>query len=194
MGERVGYKRVSTPDQRFDRQLVGVALDRVFAESASGSSTNRPELTAALKYLREGDTLFTHSIDRLARNLDDLRRLVKELTARGVTVTFITENLTFEPNGKGSAMSAMLLSVMGALGEFERRITDERRAEGIAQAKLRGVYKGRKPALSPAVARALVEAAKNPDVSLNALAKEFGISARTVSRYLRRHEPREEIA
>ena len=75
-GQRIGYKRVSTLDQTVDRQLDGIPLDRVFEDYASGKDTGRPELQRALAYVREGDTLIVHSMDRLARNLDDLRRLV----------------------------------------------------------------------------------------------------------------------
>ena len=75
MGQRIGYQRVSTVDQNTDRQLDGVAVDKTFTGRASGKDTNRPELARALDYVREGDTLVVHSMDRLARNLDDLRRI-----------------------------------------------------------------------------------------------------------------------
>jgi len=91
MGQRVGYLRVSTVDQNTDRQLDGIALDKVFTDKASGKDTNRPELTRALEYVREGDILVVHSMDRLARNLEDLRRIVRELTGRGVRVEFVKE-------------------------------------------------------------------------------------------------------
>ena len=86
VGQRVGYVRVSTVDQNADRQLDGVSLDRVFTDKASGKDTKRPELEALLAYVRDGDTVVVHSMDRLARNLEDLRRLVRELTGRGVRV------------------------------------------------------------------------------------------------------------
>ena len=83
IGQRVGYVRVSTLDQNVDRQLEGVALDRSFTDRVSGKDTNRPELAALLAFVREGDTVVVHSMDRLARNLDDLRRIVQTLTAKG---------------------------------------------------------------------------------------------------------------
>ncbi len=84
MGQRVGYQRVSTVDQNTDRQLDGVELDKMFTDKASGKDANRPELARAIEYLRDGDTFVVHSMDRLARNLEDLRRIVRELTGKGV--------------------------------------------------------------------------------------------------------------
>jgi DNA invertase Pin-like site-specific DNA recombinase len=93
--QRVGYIRVSTLDQNTIRQLEGVTLDKTFTDKASGKDTHRPALVAALEYVREGDVLVVHSLDRLARNLEDLLGLVRKLTERGVTVEFISERLTF---------------------------------------------------------------------------------------------------
>jgi DNA invertase Pin-like site-specific DNA recombinase len=142
----VGYCRVSSLDQNTERQLDGIKLDKVFTDKASGKDTNRPQLQAALEYLREGDLLKVHSMDRLARSLDDLRRLVKELTSKGVHVEFVTERLTF--TGEDEPMSNLLLSMLGAVAEFERAMIRERQREGIEKAKKAGVYKGRKPSLS----------------------------------------------
>jgi DNA invertase Pin-like site-specific DNA recombinase len=122
-GQRVGYVRVSTLDQRTDRQLDGVELDRVFTDQASGKDVVRPQLDALLAFVRDGDTVVVHSMDRLARNLDDLRRLVRALTGKGVRVQFVTENLTF--TGEDTAMATLLLSVMGAFAEFERALIRE---------------------------------------------------------------------
>lgn len=94
-GKRVGYLRVSTIDQNAVRQLEGVDLDKRFTDRASGKDTKRPQLQAALDYLRDGDVLLVHSTDRLARNLDDLRRIVLGLTERGVSVEFVKERLSF---------------------------------------------------------------------------------------------------
>jgi DNA invertase Pin-like site-specific DNA recombinase len=138
--KRVGYIRVSTVDQNTERQLDGEELDKVFTDKASGKDTKRPQLQAALDYLRGGDILVVHSMDMLARNLDDLRRIVLGLTSKGVLVEFVKERLTF--TGEDSAMSQLLLSVMGAFAEFERSLIRERQREGIALAKKAGVYKG----------------------------------------------------
>jgi DNA invertase Pin-like site-specific DNA recombinase len=180
--KRVGYIRVSTLDQHTDRQLVGQELDKLFTDKASGKDTKRPQLQAALDYLREGDTLLVHSIDRLARNLDDLRKIVLDLTHKGVLVEFIKEHLTF--TGEDSAMSQLLLSVMGAFAEFERSLIRERQREGIALAKKAGVYKGRKPSLSIERAKELRRRIKAGEQKTS-LAREFGISRETLYQYSR---------
>lgn len=141
-GQRIGYIRVSTLDQNPDRQLEGVQVSKVFIDKASGKDTQRPQLEALLSYVREGDTLVVHSMDRLARNLDDLRRMVQQLTGRGVRIEFVKESLAF--TGEDSPMANLLLSVMGAFAEFERALIRERQREGISLAKQRGVYRGRK--------------------------------------------------
>src|SRR5450756_1575033 len=144
---RVGYVRVSSLEQNTARQLEGVEVERTFTDRASGKDTARPKLAEMLAFVREGDTVLVHSMDRLARNLEDLRALVRTLTGKGVRVAFVTEGLTF--TGEDSPMSTLLLSVMGAFAEFERALIRERQTEGIAAAKARGVYRGRKPALTP---------------------------------------------
>jgi DNA invertase Pin-like site-specific DNA recombinase len=179
-GKRIGYVRVSTLDQNESRQLEGVQLDKRFVDKASGKDTKRPQLQATLDYVRDGDVLVVHSMDRLARNLDDLRRIVMELTGRGVVVEFVKEHLTF--TSEDNAMSKLLLSVMGAFAEFERSLIRERQREGIALAKKAGVYRGRKPSLTPertAQLRARVAAGEKKA----ALAREFGISRETLYSY-----------
>ena len=184
-GQRIGYIRVSTLDQNPGRQLEGIPVSRVFTDQASGKDTQRPQLDALLGYLREGDTLVVHSMDRLARNLDDLRRLVQQLTGRGVRIEFVKEGLTF--TGEDSPMANLLLSVMGAFAEFERELIRERQREGIALAKQRGAYRGRKPALSNAEATELRRRAEAREPKA-ALAREFGISRATLYEYLRAGE------
>src|SRR6187200_570379 len=94
-GQRVGYVRVSTLDQHTERQLDGIEVDRVFTDTASGKDVARPQLDALLGFVRDGDTVVVHSMDRLARNLDDLRRVVQGLTKRGVRIEFVKEHLVF---------------------------------------------------------------------------------------------------
>ena len=118
-GQVVGYVRVSTLDQNTDRQLEGRKLDRTFTDRLPGKDTDRHELEAMIRYVRDGDTVVVHSMDRLARNLDDLRRLVRDLPAKAVMICFIKEGLTL--TGEDSPMATLLLSVMGAYAEFERR-------------------------------------------------------------------------
>ena len=181
-GQRVGYVRVSTFEQNPERQLDQVALDRVFTDKASGKDVRRPELDALLSFVRDGDTVVVHSMDRLARNLDDLRRIVQSLTKRGVRIEFIKECLTF--TGEDSPMANLLLSVMGAFAEFERTLIQERQREGIALAKHRGVYVGRKKVLSDEQAAMLRQRALSGEKKTR-LALELGISRETLYQYLR---------
>jgi DNA invertase Pin-like site-specific DNA recombinase len=185
-GQRVGYIRVSSLGQNPDRQLDGVEVDTVFTDTVSGKSIERPQLAALLRFVRTDDVVVVHSMDRLARNLDDLRRLVRELTTRGVRVRFVKEQLTF--SAEDSPMATLLLSVLGAFAEFERALIRERQAEGIVLAKARGAYKGRKRSLTPAQASDLRVrvAAGEPKASL---ARKFGISRQTLYQYLRPAKP-----
>ena len=176
-GQNVGYLRVSTVDQSTARQLDGVALDKIFEDKASGKDVKRPQLEACLAHLREGDTLHVHSMDRLCRNLDDLRRIVKDLTARGVIVRFHKEHLSF--TGEDSPMSNLLLSMLGAVAEFERALIRERQLEGIAIAKATGAYKGRKPSLTAGKKAELVRRVASGE-NKTALAAEFRISRQTL--------------
>jgi DNA invertase Pin-like site-specific DNA recombinase len=175
--KRVGYIRVSSLGQNTERQLEGVQLDKVFTDKASGRDTARPHLQAALEYLREGDLLLVHSMDRLARNLDDLRRIVLDLTRKGVQVQFAKENLIF--TGEDSPMSNLLLSLLGAVAEFERSMIRERQREGIALAKKAGVYKGRKPSLT-AIQIAEIRRRSAAGEKKARLAAEYRISRQTL--------------
>jgi DNA invertase Pin-like site-specific DNA recombinase len=185
-GQNVGYVRVSSPGQNVDRQLDGQVLDRVFEEKASGKNVQRPAYEECMQYLRQGDTLVVHSMDRLARNLDDLRRTVQTLTARGVQVRFFKEGLVF--SGDDSPMATLLLSVMGAFAEFERALIHERQMEGIALAKLRGAYKGRKRALTDSqlgeVRKRIASGEKKTRI-----ARDVGVSRQTLHEYLRTRCP-----
>jgi DNA invertase Pin-like site-specific DNA recombinase len=180
-GQRIGYIRVSGFDQNPERQLEHVELSRVFTDKASGKDTHRPQLESLLTFVRQGDTVVVHSMDRLARNLDDLRRIVQSLTKRGVRIEFVKEHLVF--TGDDSPMANLMLSVMGAFAEFERALIRERQREGIALARQRGAYRGRRRALSDdqvAEVRRRIEAGE----SKAKVAREFGVSRETVYQYL----------
>src|SRR5215211_2507651 len=181
-GQRVGYIRVSTLDQQSGRQLEGPELDRTFVDHASGKDAKRPQLEELLNFVRTGDTVIVHSMDRLARNLDDLRRIVQALTNKGIRIEFVKEKLTF--TGEDSPMANLMLSVMGAFAEFERSLIKERQREGIALAKQRGAYRGRKKALSPDQVTELRRRADG-GAQKATLAREFAISRETVYQYLR---------
>lgn len=184
-GQKIGYIRVSSEEQNTDRQLDGIQVDRVFTDKISGKSVDRPQLQEMLRFVREGDQLYVHSMDRLARNLVDLRQMVSDLTARGVKIHFVKEALTF--NGDDTAMSVLLLSVMGAVAEFERSIIRERQAEGIRIAKQKGVYKGRKASITNDQAVEVREkvAAGIPKAKI---AREYNCSRETLYKYLRQGE------
>jgi DNA invertase Pin-like site-specific DNA recombinase len=177
-GQRIGYIRVSSADQNPDRQIEAIGpVYRIFVDHISGKSKNRPALAECLNYARTGDILIIHSMDRLARNLDDLRSIVKSLTDQQIRVEFIKEGLTF--TGEDSPMSTLLLSVMGAFAEFERSLIRERQREGIELAKKKGKYKGRKPVLS----QEQIEQVREMDsrgISKAEIAKEFKVSRQTI--------------
>jgi len=181
-GQRIGYIRVSTFEQNTARQLEGIVVDKVFTDKASGKDTKRPELDALMQFVREGDTIVVHSMDRLARNLEDLRRIVRTLTSRGISIQFMKESLTF--TGEDSPMATLLLSVMGAFAEFERALIRERQLEGIALAKQRGAYKGRKKTLSAEQIAQLKQRVDNKE-SKTRIARDFKISRETLYQYLR---------
>ncbi len=184
-GQRIGYIRVSSFDQNPERQLDQTQVDKVFVDKASGKDTQQPELDSLLSFVRDGDIVVVHSMDRLARNLDDLRRLVQKLTHKGVRIEFVKECLTF--TGEDSPMANLMLSVMGAFAEFERSLIHERQREGIALAKLRGAYRGRKKSLSSEqqieVRRRAMDGEKKAQ-----LAREFGISRETLYQYLKQSD------
>lgn len=182
-GQRIGYIRVSTLDQNPERQLEHSKVEKTFTDKASGKDTNRPALEELLDFVREGDTVVVHSMDRLARNLVDLRCLVQKITQRGIQIEFVKESLTF--TGEDSPMANLLLSVMGAFAEFERSLIKERQMEGIALAKKRGAYKGRKASLSLEQVDEIKVRVDNGDKKSH-IARDFGISRETLYQYLKR--------
>ncbi|WP_302456253.1 recombinase family protein [Bilophila wadsworthia] len=183
-GKDIGYIRVSSHDQNTARQLDGVHLDKVFEEHASGKNSDRPALQTCLDYVRDGDTLHVHSIDRLARNLQDLLSIVTTLKEKGVTVTFHKEKLEFVGNGtagKSDAFQELQLHIIAAVAQFERALILERQREGIAIAKREGKYKnvGRKPTLSDEQEQAL-QLELQSGAKIAVLARKYGISRQTL--------------
>lgn len=180
-GKTIGYIRVSSVDQNPERQLDGIETDKVFIDKVSGKTIKRPQLEKLLEYVRDGDEVVVHSMDRLARNLDDLRQLVRSLTDRDISIKFIKENMIFK--GDDAPMSTLLLSIMGAFAEFERSLIRERQLEGIAIAKQKGKYKGRKKALNDEQLKLIVEKLNN-GAKKSHVAREFSISRETLYQYL----------
>jgi DNA invertase Pin-like site-specific DNA recombinase len=181
---RVGYVRVSSVDQNTARQLDGVQLDRTFEDHASGKDVERPAFKEMMEFVREGDLIIVHSMDRLARNLDDLRNTVRTLTAKGVEVEFVKERITF--TAKDNPMATLLMSVMGAFAEFERSLIKERQAEGIAIAKKKGVYKGGKLRLTDEQVAEMRRLLFEERSTKNIVARKFGVTRKTVYNYLAR--------
>ncbi len=182
----IGYIRVSTESQNTARQLENVALDKVFEDKISSSKPNRPALADCLSYLREGDTLHVHSIDRLARNLVELQSMVQELTQKGVTVCFHSENLTFGGNPESNklmAMQELLFQILGAFAQFERNLIRERQQEGIERAKKEGRHLGRPRKLSPKDKEEIRKQHKE-GVSPAKLATDFSVNVSTVYKAL----------
>jgi DNA invertase Pin-like site-specific DNA recombinase len=181
-GHRIGYIRVSSFDQNLERQLEGVSVDKVFEDKVSGKK-KRPGLDALTEIVREGDTVVVHSLDRLARNLNDLLHIVQDFVLRGIAVEFVKENLKFTKDRNN--FDDLMLSVLGAVAQFERAMIGERQREGIALAKKRGVYSGksRKRKLSDEQI-SNIKVKLGQGVPKSRIAREFGITRETLYQYL----------
>ena len=183
----IAYIRVSTVDQNTDRQLAELEFSRTFTDQTSGKDTHRPALQECLDYLRTGDTLHVHSIDRLARNLKDLQGMVETLNQRGVNIQFHKENMTFGADATNS-MNKLMLQMMGAFAEFERAVIRERQREGIERAKLAGKYTHGKGGRKQSIDRMLVQQLRQDGVSLRKIAKQVGCSLSSVQRCLKQSD------
>lgn len=140
----IGYIRVSTTDQNTSRQLsdLTIELDKIFEEKVSGATREREQLKAMMDYVRDGDTVYVHSIDRLGRSLIDLKNIIEELKIKGVTVIFVKNGLEFNASQNNSTHELMF-NILASFAQFERDMIKERQAEGIAKAKAAGKYKGK---------------------------------------------------
>ena len=170
---KLGYVRVSTVEQNEERQLETMRkfeVKKIFSEKISAKDVNRPKLQELLEFAREGDTIFIHDFSRLARNTQDLLNIVEKLNSKGVQLVSSKENIdTNTPTGK------LLLTVIGAISEFERLILHERQKEGVKIAKKKGLYKGRKPVKVENFKQHYTRW-KNREVNKSQLARELGIS------------------
>ena len=173
---KVGYRRVSTIDQNLERQDLG-EVERVFEEKVSGKNTDRAALQEMIAFVRDGDEVIVFSIDRLARDLRDLQSIIQTLNDKGVTISFLSERLTFTGD-TDDAFSRLQLQLMGAFAEFERNIIRKRQAEGIAKAKARGVYRGRKKKVDDQKIIDLKQQGKR----VSEIAAALGVSRMTVYR------------
>lgn len=184
--KNIAYIRVSSQGQNTERQLsdVGIEFDYIYEEKASGKDTDREQLKLMLHYVRNGDTVWVHSIDRLGRSLVDLKNIVTELNDKGVTVKFYKENLTFEV-GKTDSFHTLMFDMLAAFAQFERSMIKERQREGIEKAKAKGVYNKdkRKKADYVDLAKAIENGMSYRDV-----AKQFGVGIATVDRAVKAHK------
>ena len=177
---KIGYRRVSSLDQNLDRQDLG-PLDKIFEEKLSGATAKeRPELQNMMEFAREDDEVIVWSIDRMARDLRDLQTIIQTLLDKNVSITFLSENLTFSASSN-DPFAKLQLHLMGAFAEFERSIIRKRQAEGIAKAKARGAYKGRKATID---ANKIMEL-KQQGLGATKIANEMGISRISVYRALK---------
>lgn len=182
----IGYVRVSSVDQHEDRQLVTMKkykVERVFQEKVSAKDTNRPELQAMLDYVREGDTVVVHDFSRLARSTKDLLAIVELLESKNVTLISAKESVdSSTPTGK------LMLTMIGAINEFERANLLERQREGIAIAKENGKYKGRKATQIDDKFKLHYNRYLAREINKTQLAKELGVSRPTLDKLIKEHK------
>lgn len=173
----IGYIRVSSVQQSTERQLVNVELDRVFEEKLSGKNTNRPEFQKMLAYVREGDVLHVHSLDRLGRNLFDILQTINELTARGVSLVAHKEGID---TSRTDPFSKASVTLFGMFAELERDLMLSRQREAIATARENGNWKPR--GKGKAIDREAIMEALNNGGSIRKTAEQFGVGVSTVKR------------
>lgn len=181
---QIAYIRVSTIEQNEQRQVEAMQqynIEKWFIEKVSAKDTNRPKLQEMLDYAREGDTIHIHDFSRLARSTKDLLDIVERLNHKGITLISNKENIdTSTPTGK------LMLTMIGAINEFERTNLLERQKEGIAIAKRNGKYKGRKPVTIPDFEKHYQRYMKR-EISKSQLAKNLNISRPTLDKLIKEY-------
>ena len=182
--KNIAYIRVSTNEQNTARQLDGMTFDKTFIEKLSGANVKRPELISLLDYIRDGDHVYVHSIDRLARSLVDLNTIVSQAIAKGATVHFETEQLIFDGNNE-NIHQTLHFNMLGAFAQFERSLIKQRQMEGIAKAKERNAYKdvGRKRSLDKQQVTELL-ALKEKGAKIKDLMANFNVSKTSIYNYI----------
>ena len=170
------YIRVSTISQNTDRQLVGVSCDREFTEKVSAKDMERPQLQAMLSTLRQGDMVNVHELSRLARNTKDLLGIVEQILGLGASIKFHKENMTFNSGESQDAFQQLMLTMLGAIAQFERNLLLERQREGIAIAKAKGRYKGKQSRFNNDEIQKMKERFAKPETNKSALARELGVT------------------
>lgn len=180
-GCKVGYIRVSSLEQNPERQLEGLNIHHIYMDRCSGKTRERPKLEEMMRFLRIHDEVYVHSMDRLARNLEDLLKLVKEILSKGCSIHFIKERIEFNCE-EDNPMGKLMLSVFGAIAEFERALIRDRQREGIELAKRKGKYKGRPQSVTPEQIQEIKDL--YPRVHKAEIARRFNLNPRTITKYL----------
>jgi len=168
------YRRVSTTDQKTDRQLPDQIADREFEDKLSGKDLNRPQLQAMLGMLRKNDIIHVHELSRLGRSLKDLLEIVETVVNTGATILFHKENLRFEPN-KNDPFQQLMLNLLSSVAQFERECLLQRQREGISIAKSAGKYKGKQSRFTIAQVEQIKQEFSQ-EKNKTELAKKWGIS------------------
>ena len=179
---KLAYLRVSTTEQNIDRQII--EADKTFIDKVSGANTNRPELIKLKEHARHGDIIICHDISRLARNLKDLKELIEFFISKGAAVKFLKENMLFTAD-KQNPMNELMLNMLGAVYQFERDIMKQRQAEGIAQAKAKGVYEGRSTSMR---LKADIINEYKEKIPQRTIAKKLDTSVSTVQRIIKEYK------
>lgn len=184
---KIAYVRVSTEEQHEDRQVEALekyGIDKWYIEKISGKNTDRPELQALLDYVREGDTVYIHDLSRLARNTRDLLGIVELLQSKQVDLVSNKESID-----SSTATGKLMLTMIAAIAEFERRNLLDRQREGIAIAKRNGRYKGRKPKSIPERRfKIQYDRYQRREINKSQLAKELSVSRPTLDKIIKQHE------
>ena len=179
---KIGYARISTAEQRFDRQIDLLrehGAERIYRDIESGGKRSREELDLLLNQLRNNDLVVVVTLDRLSRSLRDLLEIVDTINKCGANLLSIKESLdTSSPSGR------LMFNIFGVIAEFERERISERVREGISTAKAKGRVGGRPSALTPEQNQAVIEARTIHKKSISECARIYGVSRRTISRTL----------
>ena len=187
--KKIAYVRVSSIDQNIARQKEAieeyVKIDKWFIDKTSGKDKNRPKLNQMLEYVREDDTIYIHSLDRLARNTMDLLNIAKDLTEQGIKLHSLKDSFVFDNTPSGN----LLLTILGGVAEFERAIAKERQLEGIAIAKKNNVYKGRKKIkINKKLFEELYSDYKKGYITQVEFARRLNVSRSTLYRRIKKYE------
>jgi len=183
---KIGYIRVSTKDQNTDRQeklLKELGAEKIFSEKISGKNTDRPQLKAMMDFAREGDILYVESYSRLARSTQDLLNIIASLNNKGVQFVSLKEQVdTTSPQGR------LMLTIFAGLAQFERECILQRQAEGIAIAKEKGKYKGRKPIAKPENWDSVYKKWKKKEITAVQAQRELNLKPNTFYRMILRDD------